>query len=42
MVNDMQDSTWPGKENAFIEGEKEIGRAKTKQEFMAFHWLSPC
>ena len=43
MVSHMQDPTWQGKENLFIEGgEKEEGRAVVNEESVAFHWLNPC
>ena len=31
-----------GKENAFLEGEREVGRVLVNKVSMNFHWLSPC
>ena len=41
MVSHLQVSAPQGKENAFIEGEKEGGKVMGNKDSIAFHWLSP-
>ena len=41
MVYPMQAPQQKGKENTFIEGKKEVGRALVSKKSMYFHWLSP-
>ena len=42
MASHMQVPKQQGKENAFMERKRNLGRAIVNKESMTFHWVSPC